>query len=897
MFKDIIFPIKFRKYQKEILDNFEEFRKTACRRYHYVAPPGSGKTIAGLEIVRRLNQKAVVLSPNSTIQTQWIDKLKQLTDKISVSSDPFSNADVLSLTYQSISVKQRGTDELHDNAIKTIEKLKDYPTIILDECHHLLSHWASVISQMINNDTTIVGLTATPPIHRSDSEIKTYLDLVGPISYQIPMPAVIKEGNLAPFQDLVFIIEPSDDEMDIIQAMSKSFNDVFSHLKSLDPPLIPIQIWAYNRLGEYLDKKGRIIPFDEFLMSNPDYCIALSRFVKKEFGDLPPNVIMIDEMEDDPIIQDVILVLEDYSLNYLISTNQGKELYEQLKPALKEIGYSLSSRGIRSLNTGLSTILGLSSSKMAAMKKIIAHEMLYMGEDIRIIILTDYELGKHTDGLSAINAMDVITSDSEVDPIDPILLTGSTVLVDDDLLPVFMDFAQRYFQQVSLDITLSTNQIEGYYEISGTGSDWNTKTYVLMITKMLEAGLTKCLIGTRSLLGEGWDSIKVNTLIDLTLTSTFVSVNQIMGRTIRKDIDNPYKVANNWDIVTIAEETQRGFYDYERFKRKHANFYGLSDDNVIEKGIGHVNPLLTNIPLGKILFYKDEINHSSMERSIGRLNTYKNWKIGEPYEGYESISIDFVPRDKKQSYQIPVKNIKAAEDYIISVKKKKKSMYGFSGTFLAACIVIAALVSSQLLEIIFLGSGVALFFISNLFFKYVYLDNYHKRSLIHLNKNSSIKENLFELGKTVLYSLKEIGELEDHIAEDDIEILQRTDGAYRILLHNTKNGTLFSKCVAEILSPIQNQKYIITRTAITFEGRLKDFLNKANQKSVVNYHPLPQKFCINRSFADVFQKYWNQFISPGELVYTRQKEGKQIIKQFFRKKQVDIHHVKKDIWM
>ena len=36
-----------------------------------------------------------------------------------------------------------------------------------------------------------------------------------------------------------------------------------------------------------------------------------------------------------------------------------------------------------------------------------------------------------------------------------------------------------------------------------------------MVTEFFQEGLTKCLIGTRGLLGEGWDASRINVLIDL----------------------------------------------------------------------------------------------------------------------------------------------------------------------------------------------------------------------------------------------------------------------------------------------------------------------------------------------------------------------------------------------
>ena len=36
-----------------------------------LAGPGSGKTLLGFEIVRRLGEPALVLTPNTAIQAQW----------------------------------------------------------------------------------------------------------------------------------------------------------------------------------------------------------------------------------------------------------------------------------------------------------------------------------------------------------------------------------------------------------------------------------------------------------------------------------------------------------------------------------------------------------------------------------------------------------------------------------------------------------------------------------------------------------------------------------------------------------------------------------------------------------------------------------------------------------
>ena len=63
-----------RPYQQLAIDSFERDRAAGRTSTHIVSPPGSGKTVVGLEIVRRLGRPALVLAPTATIQAQWADK-------------------------------------------------------------------------------------------------------------------------------------------------------------------------------------------------------------------------------------------------------------------------------------------------------------------------------------------------------------------------------------------------------------------------------------------------------------------------------------------------------------------------------------------------------------------------------------------------------------------------------------------------------------------------------------------------------------------------------------------------------------------------------------------------------------------------------------------------------
>ena len=129
--------------------------------------------------------------------------------------------------------------------------------------------------------------------------------------------------------------------------------------------------------------------------------------------------------------------------------------------------------------------------------------------------------------------------------------------------------AQHWLQNNGYAVELSFGKEQGFHMINGKGRDWSPRVYVEMITELFQRGITKCLVGTRGLLGEGWDANKINVLIDLTTVTTSMTVNQLRGRSIRLDPQEPEKLSNNWDVVCIAPEFSKGLDDYKRFIAKH----------------------------------------------------------------------------------------------------------------------------------------------------------------------------------------------------------------------------------------------------------------------------------------------------------------------------------------
>ena len=127
---------------------------------------------------------------------------------------------------------------LHESAKANLMRLKDVGIglIILDECHHLMHHWGRILSEVREffDDPVVLGLTATPPdtesISNDDSD--RYEDFFGPVDYEVPVPALVRHENLAPYQDLCYFVGPAAHELQYIASVDDEFEALLTDLRT-----------------------------------------------------------------------------------------------------------------------------------------------------------------------------------------------------------------------------------------------------------------------------------------------------------------------------------------------------------------------------------------------------------------------------------------------------------------------------------------------------------------------------------------------------------------------------------------------------------------------------------------------------------------------------------------
>ena len=116
---------------------------------------------------------------------------------------------------------------------------------------------------------------------------------------------------------------------------------------------------------------------------------------------------------------------------------------------------------------------------------------------------------------------------------------------------------------------------------------------VRLITGVFERGAITTLVGTKALLGEGWDAPCINTLILASFVGSYVLSNQMRGRSIRVNPHDPNKTANIWHIVCVEPGAFGPGDDYELLVRRCSAFVGVNAaapkiENGTERlGFGH----------------------------------------------------------------------------------------------------------------------------------------------------------------------------------------------------------------------------------------------------------------------------------------------------------------------
>jgi superfamily II DNA or RNA helicase len=763
---------------------------------------------------------------------------------------------------------------LHASALAALERLKAQRIglIILDECHHLLGHWGRVLADAhdLLEEPVIVGLTATPPDRdgKLPQDVLRYDEFLGPVDYEVPVPAVVKDGFLAPYQDLAYFVRPRPEELSFIANADDELHAIVRELcdaaafverdssrsvsgrNSVAPNEADLDSgngmdsvlqvreslpqWLLRVLAEKRLPTGVAKDWASFERRDPEFSLAARRFLNRRGFSLPEDVPPLEEepqTEEAPEMEFLAPVLDRYVRHRLrrSADDRDHELAEKTIARLRILGIQITETGWQACASPVGRVMAYSRSKAEALAPILAAEHKLLGDRLRAVVVADYEkssavaasVGELLDEEAggAIAAFKTLIRSPQTDCLNPVLVTGSSVLVDDDLQEPFLTAARTWLAAEEYEVELEMSEQAGFHVVVGHGGDWCPRVYVELITELFQRGVTRCLVGTRGLLGEGWDATKINVLIDLTTVTTSMTVNQLRGRSIRLDADDPRKLANNWDVVCIAPEFSKGLDDYYRFRAKHETLYGVTDDGAIEKGVGHVHPAFTRLKPEGLEGNVAAINEEMLARAGRRDEVRALWKIGQPYQGVPIRALEYKPRSEPTGREFP---------------PFKWSRSPWSSRSLALAIgeaVLGALADAKLIQ----------------------------------------------RGPAV------------HAAD-------RAGGYVRLFLENAseEDSQLFTQSLHEALGPLHSPRYVIPRLIDRLDETwlssllpriVGQFFQKRSRKRAM-LHAVPSALAKNRDLVAIYEKHWNRRVSPGEAIFTLRGSADELLEQARKRSQL-----------
>ncbi|HEY6891693.1 MAG TPA: DEAD/DEAH box helicase family protein, partial [Solirubrobacter sp.] len=720
-FDDLKFFGQWRPYQRAALAAFERDRAQGNLSTHIVAPPGSGKTLLGVELIRRVGKRALVLAPNQGIQQQWPRAVGEFTPNPAAVAGADPLKPIACLSYQALCqledpeivlgrlAQSRWADEraaatgmtpeeamregeafegaaadrrarelsrisaalkrevargehagvelrdmLSTTAKQRVQQLAKMGVgvVLLDECHHLASLWGYVVRAVLGElgeKVHVIGLTATPPVGLPEAEAELYAALLGPVDFTVPTPAVVRDGHLAPYQELAWLTEPLKTEREWLAEHDSRFRELITALHDDAESDISFPRWVGSRMR---DRKrspddDAEVPWEAFQKRSPKLARAGIRFLLSAGLEIPSGAPRGEAYRQQPDLEDWLVLLEDYALRCLASseTRGAGERYDAIAAALRELGFQLTRKGIRRGTSEVDRLLTGSQAKALGLVEVLSAEADTRGDALRALVLCDAELASQRpdDALTGVldpaagtarHALLAIASDSRTAPMRPLLVSGRGLRCAPQDADVLLE-ALRVAAEERFTLPEWEAEVDGLLaSLQSSGAEWMPRAWVELATTLLVEGTTSVLVGTRALLGEGWNCRPLNVLVDMTIATTGVSVQQMRGRTLRLDPADPQKLSSNWDVVCVAPDMVRGTADYERFVRKHLHLFAPAEDGEIEAGPSHVHPEMGPFAPPPVEHF-GALNAAQLARASDRAAARELWQVGTPYRGVE----------------------------------------------------------------------------------------------------------------------------------------------------------------------------------------------------------------------------------------------------------------------
>ncbi|MCB0905826.1 MAG: DEAD/DEAH box helicase family protein [Nocardioidaceae bacterium] len=895
-------PLRLRRHQELSLAALDQAWAAGRVRALVELPPGAGKTLVGLETARRLLadarvRKVVVLGPNTAIQGQWATGAARLG--LRVTDDRLLPDEVTALTYQSLAVfdaddevdddaiEQDLLSRLHDNGAALVRAMQDAGPLllVLDECHHLLEVWGRLLGEVLDQlpQARVLGLTATPPESLTTDQAALVADLFGETVFEASIPAAVREGDLAPFAELAWLVTPTASEEEWLAGQAARFTALVHQLTDPAFGSTPFLSWVDAR---FLSPD---VGWAEIARGDPPLARAALRLHHAGLLELPVGARVTEEVRTDPTADDWVLLVDDWLRRGLALTGDAAddEVVAAVRRALPSVGFQWTKRGIRRGRSTVDRVLARSAAKTVAAVQIAATEHLNLGDRLRLLMLCDHEEASATlpadlDGVidaqtgSARAVLSALREAPDTAVLGPLLVTGRTVAGDAAVVERLRDFVATRDATLAAGLTLVAAE-QGDTVLGGS---WTSRQWVPHVTAFFESGGCRVLVGTRGLLGEGWDARSVSGLVDLTAVTTSTAVVQTRGRALRTDPAWPDKVALTWSVVCVAPGHPKGANDWDRLVRKHDGFYGVDDAGDVVDGVGHLDAAFSPYappPLEEL----DAVNARMVLRSEDRAAIAARWRVGAPYDDRVTRTLRLLPSPTRAIGDGGAAPAVVVRPGALVLREGGRPSLGAGVGLLsglgAAGLGAGVLATSTALATTPVPGAAAVAGLGSL----AVAAGARGRSLVahgrDLLAEAALPPGIGQIARAVADAMRVSGLLP--VGAEAVRVDVEPDGEYRCTLQGVTEdaSAQFALALDEALSPIVRPRYVVPRwTLVTVPTGWWAAVRASYGRITMTgetWHPVPTVLGVNAQRAQAYGRAWVHWVGGGDALYTGSAEG------------------------
>ena len=762
----------------------------------------------------------------------------------SLVEDTDDNAEQEHLDFQGFDVRKTFGDQ-------------DLGTLCLDESHHLRNEWWKSLEsfQKAFPNIKMISLTATPPYEGEPALWERYISMCGEIDEEITVPELVKEGTLCPHQDYVYFAFPTKEERAQLDRFDKQKLNFLTKLSK--------DINFSNTIQSSPALSGQI-GYDD-LLANPKYLSATLIFLRSKELPFPQR---FQELLSAKTLPTFTLEWFETLLNGVIFQVPNwygftEEAFNQLKSNLKANGLIERNQVKLIRNKKQDVLLNQSLGKLNAVRDIFKAEYQSLGDNLRQLVLTDFirkdfqiHLGDNSAQFTQLGVLSYFESirreiieQSWTVPVA--VLTGSLVVIPTSA----KEHLERLIpnSRLSFDVIGQLSQ-EDYLKVSVSGSQHDLVT---ALTQLFQEGHIQVIIGTKSLLGEGWDAPCVNSLILASFVGSFMLSNQMRGRAIRVWPDNPNKTSNIWHLVSINLSPRRWF-DFQDEEEKfnetlELQLYALSPDlDLLDRrmtqflGLHYQEPTIESgidrLDLNQITFSRkglEKLNQNAITLSQKRQELKDRWQQALPlYEDMEvvnQVEVDkqFLPLVYLNDWMkvLLISQAFAATYFIIDVTR-----YFIVGKPFVHSLPILLL--ALLLLAVFWGRY------------FIYKSPYKRLEIF---------------GKAIHQALLDSGQIETKESAPRVvkDSKQAIYNAIYLKGASMREKEIFAQTMTEFFAPIENQRYILKAC-----HKVKD---------QTEFFAVPIMFEKRKADAESFLRHIQKSLGKNDLIYTRSVQGRSIL--------------------